>query len=435
MEISPFVIGLIGFGILLIFLAFRMTIGYGMMALGFVGFAVLAGTDDALGLLKVVPFSTMFSYDMAVLPLFMVMGHLCFHAGISQDIYATVHVWIGQLRGGLAMATIGACAGFAAVSGSGMATAATMGTVALPEMRKYKYSDALATGCIAAGGTIGSLIPPSIVMIIFCILTAQSVGKLFMAGFIPGILEAIFYMITIYIICKRNPLLGPPGPRTTFKQRIYSLRSTWSVLILVVVVMGGIYTGAFTPTEAGGIGAFGALVIGLSRRKLGWQGFKDALIETGKTAGMIFVILTGAMILNYFIVITRLPSELANLLTTLEVNRYVVFALILFVYLILGCIMDTLAMMLLTVPIFFPIVVGLGFDPIWFGIMIIRIMEVAMITPPVGLNVFIIKGVAKDVPLSTIFRGIVPFFIADILHISMLMAFPQIALFLPGMMK
>jgi tripartite ATP-independent transporter DctM subunit len=342
---------------------------------------------------------------------------------------------LGQLRGGLAMATVGACAGFAAISGSSLATAATMGTVALPEMKRYKYDSRLATGAVAAGGTIGILIPPSVILILYGIITEQSIGKLFLAGFIPGVLEAVFYMVTIYILCKINPFMGPPGPRTSFLSKITSLKNTWIVLALFVLVIGGIYLGVFSPTEAAGVGAFGAFIFGLARRRLGWQALKSSLADTGRTTAMIFVIILGAMILGYFLAVSRIPFELADIVGTLAVNRYVILVLILIVYLLLGCVMDSMAIMLLITPIFFPLAISLGFNPIWFGILITRMTEIGLITPPVGLNVYIIRGVAKDVPMQTIFRGIVPFLIADICHVALLIALPQLSLFLPGFMK
>ena len=432
---TPLTVGLIGTGILFILLFSRMQIGLVMGLVGFAGFVYLQGLDPGLGILGTVPYRTFADYGLSVVPLFILMGEFCFFAGVSKDLYDTVHSWLGQLRGGLAMATVGACASFAAVSGSSLATAATMGTVALPEMRRYKYDDRLATGCVAAGGTIGILIPPSVILIIYGIITEQSIGKLFAAGFIPGVLEAVFYMVTIYILCKFNPLLGPPGPRTSFIQKIVSLKGTWVVVLLFVVVMGGIYLEVFSPTEAARVGAFGAFVFAIARRRLVWQAFKESLVETGKTTAMIFIILVGAMIFNYFLAVSRLPFELADFIGGLQVNRYIILGFILVTYLFLGCIMSALAMILLTVPIFFPVIVALGFEPIWFGIIIVRVVEVASITPPVGLNVFIIKGVAKDVPMYTIFRGILPFFVADMCHVALLIAIPQLSLFLPGLMK
>ncbi len=427
-------VGLIGIGILFILLFSRMPIGFVMALVGFAGFAYLTDFEAALGLLRTVPYRTFADYSMSVIPLFILMGEFCFFAGLSKDLYDTVHSWLGHLRGGLSMATVGACAGFAAVSGSSLATAATMGKVALPEMKRYKYDDRLATGSIAAGGTIGILIPPSVVLIIYGVITEQSIGKLFAAGFIPGILEAVFYMATIYILCRHNPLLGPPGPKTSLKQKIVSLKNTWVVLLLFALVIGGLYFGVFSPTEAAGVGAFGAFAFGLARRRLGWQAIKSSLIEAGKTTAMIFIILTGAMILGYFLAVSRLPFELASFIGGLAINRYLILGFILVIYVLLGCVMDSLAMILLTVPIFFPLITQLGFNPIWFGILIVRVCEIGLITPPVGLNVYIIKGVAEDVPMHTIFKGIIPFLIADICHVALLVAVPQISLLLPSLM-
>lgn len=432
---TPLMVGVIGIVVLFILLFSEMPIGFAMALVGFIGFAYLAGFDSALGILRIVPYATFADYGLSIIPLFILMGEFCFFAGLSRDLYDTVHSWLGHLRGGLAMATVGACAGFAAVSGSGVATAATMGAVALPEMRRYNYDDALATGCVAAGGTIGVLIPPSVILVLYGVITEQSIGKLFLAGFIPGVLEAVLYIFTIYILCKRNPNLGPPGPKTSIMQKIASLKNTWIVLLLFVLVIGGIYMGVFSPTEAAGVGAFGAFVFGLARRRLGWKAIKRSLSETGKTTAMIFVIIVGAMFLNYFLAVSRLPFELASIIGGLEVNRYVILALILVLYIILGAVMDEIGMLLLTVPIFYPVILTLGFDPIWFGIIVIRMCEMGMIAPPVGINVFIISGVAKDVPMFTIYRGIIPFFIADIFEVALLVAIPQIVLFLPGSMK
>jgi C4-dicarboxylate transporter DctM subunit len=434
-EVTPLTLGFIGVMVLFILLFSGMPIGIAMGLIGFAGYGCLRGLDSALGLFMSIPYNAFASYDFSCIPLFILMGQFCFFAGISKDLYDTGYRWLGQLRGGLAMASVGACAAFAAVSGSSIATAATMSTVALPEMRRYKYDPSLATGCIAAGGTMGILIPPSVILIIYGILTEQSVAKLFLAGFIPGVLEALFYISTIFILCKRNPALGPPGPKTGLMEKVVSLKNTWIVVLLFLVIIGGLYLGVFTPTEAGGIGAFGAFVFGIVRRRLSWQSFKESLLETIKTTAMIFTIYLGALILNCFMAISRLPSELATLLSGLAVDRYAVVALVCVVYLFLGCLMDSLAMILLTVPIFYPLILALGFDPIWFGIIIVRVVEIGMITPPVGMNVFIIKGVAKDVPMYTIFRGIVPFLIADICLLILLIALPRLSLFLPSLMK
>lgn len=432
---EPITVGYIGIGILVLLIFSGMPIAVAMGVVGVAGMAYLTDWGAGLGLLQRVPFETTTSYALTVVPLFILMGALCFYAGISRDLYFTVYRWLGHQRGGLAMATVGACAGFAAVSGSSLATAATMGTVALPEMRKYQYDDRLATGCIAAGGTIGILIPPSIILIIYGLIAEQSIGKLFLAGFIPGILEAIFYIVTIYFLCLRNPGMGPRGPQTTFIEKITALKDTWIVLALFILVLGGLYLGVFSPSEAGGVGAFGAFLFALGRRRLGWRNFAASLVETGKTTAMIFLLLIGAALFGYFLAVTRLPFELADTIAALEVNRYVILMAIIVTYLFLGCIIVDLPMILLTVPIFLPVILALGFDPIWFGILIVRVCEMGQITPPVGMNIYVIKGVAKDVPIGTIFRGILPFFVADLFHVALLVAVPQLSLFLPGLLK
>jgi tripartite ATP-independent transporter DctM subunit len=406
-----------------------------MGVVGVVGFGYLVGWSESLSILKTVPYLSLANYGMSVIPLFLLMGSFCFYAGISQQLYHTVYKWLGQFRGGLAMATVGACASFAAVSGSSMATAGAMGTVALPEMKKYKYAASLATGCIAAGGTMGILIPPSITLIVYGLLTEQSIGKLFLAGIIPGILEAVFYIITISILCKRNPVLGPPGEKTSFEEKVVSLKGTWPVLGLFLLVMGGIYMGVFSPTEAGAIGAFGAFVFALAKRQLGRKNLSSALLETGKNTAMLLMILVGASIFGYFLSVSRLPFELSQIVAGLAVSRYIIFAAVLAVYLFLGCFMLPMPLVIVTIPVIFPLVLSLGFDPIWFGIIVVRICEIGQITPPVGLNIFVIRGVAKDVPIGTIYRGVIPFIIADIFHLAMLVAFPQLSLFLPNLMK
>ena len=332
------------------------------------------------------------------------------------------------------MATVGACASFAAVSGSSVATTATMGMVALPEMKRYKYDPGLAAGSIAAGGSIGILIPPSIILVLYGVLTEQSIGKLFAAGFIPGILEALFYMVTIYILCTRNPHLGPKGAKANFRERMVSIKATWGVVALFLLVIGGIYLGVFTPTEAAGVGAFGAFLFALGRKRLNWQTFTASLKETSTTTAMVFLILIGATLLGYFLAVTRLPFELSSWVSGLEVNRYIILGMIILLYLFLGAIMSSLAMIVLTVPIIFPVIESLGFDPIWFGIIIVRVVEMGQITPPVGINVYVLKGVAKDLPLEVIFKGVFPFIIADICHVALLIAVPQIATFLPSLM-
>jgi len=431
---TPITTGIVGIAILLILLFSRIQIGVAMGLVGFAGFAYLTSIGPALGILKLVPYATFSQYDLSVIPLFILMGAFAFESGLSEDLYKAVYKWLGHLRGGLAMATVAACACFAAISGSSLATAATLGAVALPEMKKYKYSDSLATGAVAAGGSIGILIPPSVILIIYGIIAEQSIGKLFLAGFIPGVLEAVFYLITIAILTKFNPSLGPRGPKTILRDKLASFTKTWEVLVLFLLVIGGIYSGVFTPTEAAGVGAFGAFFFTFLRGKLNWKSFKNSLLNTISTTGMLFLIILGAMLLGYFLSVTRLPAELATFVSGLPVNRYIILVFILLVFLLLGCVMDSMAIVLLTVPIFFPLIVQLGFDPIWFGILVVRLTEMGLITPPVGLNVYIIKGIS-NVPMGTIFRGIFPFLIADICEVALLMAVPQLSLFLPSLMK
>lgn len=430
---SPITVGIVGIIVLIILIFARMHIGISMALVGFLGFAYIVGLEPALGVLRTVPYSTLSSQNLSVIPLFILMGAFAFTAGISEDLYRAVHKWLGHFRGGLAMATVAACACFAAISGSSLATAATLGKVAMPEMKKYKYDSALATGAIAAGGSIGILIPPSVILIIYGIITEQSIGKLFLAGFIPGLLEAVFYIITIIIITRINPALGPRGPRASMNERMLSLFKVWEVLVLFVVVIGGIYLGVFTPTEAAGVGAFGTFCFVIYRKKLTWESFKSSLLQTTKTTGMLFMVVMGAMILGYFFSVSRLPFELATWVGGLTVNRYVVLVLILVAVGVLGCLMDSMAIVLLTVPVFYPLVQNLGFDPIWFGILVVRVTEMGLITPPVGLNVYIIHGITR-VPMGTIFKGVIPFLIADILEIMLLIAIPEITLFLPGLM-
>jgi C4-dicarboxylate transporter DctM subunit len=435
---EPITIGYIGIGVLIILLFSGMHIGVVMALIGFFGMVYLSGWPAGLGVLKTVPYATFSTYDFTVIPLFVLMGEFCFHGNISGDLYAAAHKFLGGLKGGLAMATIGACAAFAAVSGSSMATAATMSTVALPEMRKHKYNMSMATGTLAAGGTIGILIPPSVIMVIYGMLTQTSIGKLFLAGFIPGIMQAIMFILVIAFLCWRNPSWGPAGDKTSLLEKLKSLKGVWIVLLLFFIVIGGIYFGFFSPTEGAAMGAAGAFIFALARKKLNFKQFRSSLLETTKTTGMIFFIMVGAMMLGYFFAVTRLPSEIAATIGGLELNKYVIWAGIILLYLFLGCLMDSLAMVLLTVPILFPLMCGpsgLGFDPVWFGIMIVIVVEMGMITPPVGMNVFVIKGMAPDIPTYSIFKGILPFLYADIVQVAILTAFPVVVLFLPSVLN
>jgi C4-dicarboxylate transporter, DctM subunit len=432
---TPVEIGYICLGIMFLLLFMGVPVAVAMGLMGLAGTIWVTGLNAALGIAKTVPITTVSEYEWSVLPLFILMGEFCFFSGLSEELYTAAARWLGHLRGGLAMATIGGCAGFAAVSGSSLATAATMGTVALPEMKRFGYSDQLATGTVAVGGGIGILIPPSGIMVLYGIIAEQSIGKLFLAGFIPGVMQALIYMAVIYIICRRNPLLGPPGLKTSLREKMATLKNTWGMVALFLMVLGGIYSGIVTVNEAAGAGAFGAFILALIKRKVTWKNLWGSLVETCKTSAMIIFIVTGAMMFNYFMGLTRLPAGIASAITALNVNRYVVFGIIVMAYLFLGCIMDAIAMVLLTVPIFFPLMMSLGFDPIWFGIMIVILFEMAAVTPPVGMNVYVVHGIAQGVPMSTTFRGIVPFLYGAILQIILLTLFPKIALFLPELMR
>ncbi len=433
---NPVVVGIIGFALLLFFLAIRMPVGFAMALIGLSGFIFLVSPEGGLTMAARATWDQFASYHFSVVPLFILMGQFSFFSGISSRLYKSAYNWLGHMRGGLAMATVGACAGFAAICGSSTATVATMGAVALPEMKKYKYDMGLATGSIAAGGSMGILIPPSVILIIYGIMTEQSIGKLFAAGFLPGLLEAFLYIVTISIVCKLNPSLGPRGPRTPFKEKVAGLwGGTAETLAIFVLVIGGLFAGWFTPTEAAGVGAFFVLALGVVARRLNWKGFTESVYTTTGTTAMILIIILGAIIFNKFVAVTRVPFALADWVVGINLPPLVIMAMIIIVYIIGGCFMDSLGLILLTVPIFFPVAVKLGFDPIWFGIIITRVSEIGVITPPVGINVYVMKGVAKDVPLVTIFRGIVPFLIADIFSVFFLLFVPQFVLFLPSIVR
>jgi C4-dicarboxylate transporter, DctM subunit len=428
-------IGVLGIVVLFLLLAMRMYIGLAMLVTGFLGYCLMMGILAGLGLLTLVPYSVASSYTLTVIPLFVLMGQLAYMSGISVDIYRAVYSWFGGVPGGLSMATVVGCAGFGAVCGSSLATGATMGTVAIPEMKKYGYHPGLATGCVAAGGTLGILIPPSLGFIIYGILTEQSIGKLFMAGILPGILLSALFILAIWIQCKINPAMGPPAERIPFKDRLISLKGIWGLCVLFVLVMGGIYMGVFTPTEAAGVGAFGAFLMTVLKGKMIAANVQESLLDTGKTTAMIFLIIIGAEFFSRFLGVTMLPMMLADYVAGLPLNRYIILGLILFTYILLGCVMDCVAIMILTTPIIFPVIRALGFDPIWYGVLMVVVLEVGFITPPVGLNVFVIRGVSGGVELSTIFKGIMPFLGACLVGIILLIMFPKISLFIPSLLK
>jgi C4-dicarboxylate transporter DctM subunit len=430
---SPAVIGFLGIAVLMLLIFLGVHVGFALIIVGFVGFALIAGNDPALANMALIPWAKTNNYSFAVIPLFLLMSSFVTYSGIGTEAYDTARAWIGQAKGGLAMATVGACGLFAACSGSSLAGAVTMGKIAYPEMKRFNYGSSLAVGCVAAGGTLGILIPPSMGFIIIGILTELSIGKLFIAGIIPGILEVLFYCGTIYLLCRINPQLGPGGPKTTLRRKMGSLGLTWPVLLLFVLIIGGIYAGVFTPTEAGGIGAFGALVIGLVRGRLSRRGFFDSLMETALMAGMIIVLLIGAFIFNAFLAVTRIPFVASEYIVTLGLSKYVILVIILFSYIILGMFFDIYAMLILTIPVIFPTIQAMGFDPIWYGVIMVRVIEIGLITPPFGINLFGLAGTV-DVPVGTMYRGVVPFFIADILHVTLLIAVPALSTFLPNLM-
>ncbi|MDD7972714.1 TRAP transporter large permease [Roseinatronobacter alkalisoli] len=430
---STVAIGFVGLAIVFAFIAAGMPIGFAMGLVGFVGFAAIISFDAAVVRIGVTTYGIVTNHAIGTIPLFLFMAHLMFASGIGRDIYDFAAKWIGRRRGGLAMATIGASAGFASVSASSLATTATMGLVAMPEMRKHKYDLSLASGSVVAGGTIGALIPPSGMFIIYGILTETSIGAMFAAGIIPGIMLALFYIVTIAIICRINPDAGPRGPKYTFREKLASFKTTGEVILLFSLVMGGIIFGWFTPTEAGAIGAFGAIVITAARRRLTWVTARTAIYATVKTTGMIFGILFGALVFNSFVTVTRIPLHIVDFVSNSGFAPMTILLMILAVYLVLGMVLDASAMMTLTVPLFFPLVTGLGFDAILFGVLVVRMTEIALITPPVGMNVYILSGVARDVPLNKIFKGAFPFVGADILHVALLLAFPILVLWLPSL--
>jgi len=433
MELSPNMVGVIGVVLLLVCLAARMWIGFSMGLIGFFGFAYIVGIGPAFKMLATVPFTTLSNYTISVIPMFILMGVVAGNTGISESLYRSANTWMGHVRGGLAMATTVACGAFAAICGHSGAGTITMGKIAIPEMRRYKYSESLSTACVSAGGTLGILIPPSLAFILYAILTEESVGKLFMAGIFPGILLVVLFIIIIGILARINPLLAPAGGKATFREKIVSLKYTWPMVVLFLMVMGGIYGGIFTPTEAGAVGAIGAIIIAAVNRQLTRRNFIDSLKETLLTSGMILTIIMGAFIFMRFLSVSQLPFALSGIVVGLPFDRHVIFVFIIILYIILGMFMDIMPCIILTIPILFPVVIALGFDPIWYGVIMVLVIEMGMITPPIGINVFILSGVT-GVPVGTIFRGVWPFVAAELICIAIVTIFPQIALFLPNQM-
>lgn len=433
---SSLLLGMVGLILFLILIFLRMPIAFAMALVGFAGFSYLTSPSAAMNMVVREIYSSFSSYSLSVIPMFVWMGFLAYYSGIGTRLFVFAYKLIGHWPGGLAIATQAACAIFGAICGSNTATAATMGAIALPEMKKYNYDTSLATASVAAGGVLGVLIPPSVIFIVYGMATEQSIGKLFMAGILPGLLLMLLYQLVICILTGRNPNLGPAGPRAAWKERINALRGGLAeVLFIFAISMGGLFAGWFTATEAGAVGAMGVLLVALIGKNLSWDGFKKSLYDTTRTTAMIMLMVAGSIIFGRFMAISRVPFELAGWAGMLTLPPFMVMAIILLIYLILGCFIDALALILLTIPIFYPIAVGaLGYDPIWFGVIIVLVVAMGVITPPVGMNVYIIKGIVPDVPLEVIFKGIWPFLIAVIICLTILIAFPQIATVLPAML-
>jgi C4-dicarboxylate transporter, DctM subunit len=429
--------GLVGLTLMMLLCALRLPISFSMAIVGFVGYAYMRDWNwtVAFAMTQTKLYETGRNYTLSVVPLFILMGNFVTRAGMSQELFRAAYAFIGHLRGGLAMATIWASAGFGGICGSSIATAATFAKVAYPSMKRFHYSDRLAAGVIAGGGTLGIMIPPSTIMVIYGVFTETNIGKLFAAGIIPGLLGAVLLCGAVLYMTWQDPASGPPGQRSSWRERLLALKDVWAVAALFVFVMGGIYAGMFTATEGAAMGAFGAMVFALARRALTRRTLYEALLESARTTAMLFMILIGAVIFAEFVNITSMPADLKTWVTRFNVSPSLVVAAICAVYVVLGTAMEELSMILLTIPVFFPVVVHLGFDPIWFGIVIVCVVEIGLISPPVGMNMFVLRTLLPHVSTATIFSGVIPFMVADIIRLAILVAFPWLALWLPGMMK
>ena len=428
--------GLIGIiALLLLMFLLEMPVGFAMGMVGLGGIWYVLSSEAALSTLGTEIWETFANYGLTVIPMFILMGQICFYSGVNESLYKTANTWMGRLRGGLAMATVMACAGFAAICGSNTATAATMTSVALPQMRKYGYDPILSTSAVACGSTLGVVIPPSVVLMVYGIYTEQSIGKLFWGSTIPGLIMTFLFCITIYVMCVVKPEWGPPGDRTSMVAKIKAIPGASEMIVLFTLIMGGLYSGAYTPTEAGAAGAFFAVVLGVIRRKLSWKGFIASVVDTLKISCMIIVIIAGAVIFGRFLTISGLPFQITEFAASLAVPPWVVMAVILLVYGIAGCLMDALGFLLVSIPIFFPLAMSLGYDPIWFGCIITVVTTMGAITPPVGISVYVVAGMNKDIPMGTIFSGVLWFIPAYILTMVLMMLYPQVVLFLPSLVK
>jgi C4-dicarboxylate transporter, DctM subunit len=425
-------IGVIGCIILLILLVSSMPVGFAMAIVGTIGMAVINGNlQSALSMGVNEFFDTFSNPNFIVIPLFVLMGQISFHAGISKRLFKSAYRWLGHLPGGMAMATVGACTIFGAICGSGPATAATMSSVALPEMKRYKYSMELASGAVAAGGSLGMLIPPSVVFIVYGIMTQESIGKLFIAGIIPGIMIAVLFCLSIFFSCKRKPELGPACAKSSWKERLISLKDITETLILFVVVLGGMFAGFFSPTSAAGIGAAGSIIIALCQKQLTFKAFKKAVGETIRTSCMVLTIVAGAGVLSRFLATSEITTSMADWIVHLTLPNWCIMTGIILFFLIAGCFIDALALILLTIPIFENVIPTLGYDMIWFGVMVVLVTQMGVITPPVGVNAYVVSGIHRDISLQTVFKGSMPFLLMLIVAAAILMIFPQIALWLP----
>jgi len=433
--VTPLEIGILGCILLVVLLISSMPVAFAMASIGLIGFAFIVNPRAAVSMVTADLYDTFSSYSLTVIPLFVFMGQIAFHAGISRRLFSAAYHWLGPLPGGLAMATIGACTGFGAICGSGPATAATMAAVALPEMKRYNYDMELGGGSVAAGGSLGMLIPPSVVFIVYAIMTEESVGRLFIAGIIPGIFIAVLFCLTIYVHCLLRPNLGPAAPSTSWRAKFLSLLGVSETLVLFALVMGGMFLGFFTPTEAAAVGAAGSLAVAAVKGKLTWRMLKRSLLETVRTSCMVMIIVAGAVMFGHFLAVSQIPVSLAAWLAGLPLPGWMIMAVIIVFYLIAGCFVDALALVLLTIPIFSPVVTGLGYDLVWFGVIVVVVTQMGVISPPVGVCVYIVNGIERDIPLQTVFKGALPFLGALILAAIVLLAFPQISLFLPGLLR
>ncbi len=432
--ISGTVLAIVIFFALLVALALRVPVALAMLLCGSAGYIVMAGISPYLAYIKTTPYFLFSNYTLSIIPLFILMGALAENSGLSKALFSVVNAVIGHRRGGIAMATIGACTFFGAICGSSVATTATMGRAALPELRRYGYSPRLASGTIAVGGTLGILIPPSVILVIYAISTEQNIAHLFMAALVPGVLASVFYIITITVLVRRNPALGPAGPRCSSAERRQAMQGAWPVLLIAVVVIGGIYGQVFTPTEGAAVGVTVTLVVALLRRSLSWEGLRTALLQTAETTAMIFLILLGAEVFNAFLALSHMPAAAAAAIAGMGLPPYAILGALLLFYILLGAVMDELAMILLTLPVFFPLVMALDFGmpsvdlAIWFGILVLIVVGIGLTAPPIGLNVFVVSSIAKDIPMKETYRGVMPFLVTDILRLALLIAFPSLAL-------